>query len=243
MVATPLASATSSRPPGFHRDARSPDRDRLPRRDRRVRRGRLAVGILAIPVAVLSGSRSRRRSPPGRPRGERRAFVAVFRFMVLPMFLFSGTFFPVASCRALERWPGSRPSGTASTLCRDAHARCVSSRRRSRATSRTCSPSWVGLLLARDHLPARGCSSMTRPHRTSRLVLAGRPAIGGLLLRAQRHGLPPDVDDHPLGLLRAALLPPLARYGCGELVGEVDVDGEPSRTRRSSRRHCSPRRR
>jgi len=54
-------------------------------------------GILAIPVAVLVGLAF---SAPIAAWGARTeldtSFVAIFRFVILPMFLFSGTFFPIS---------------------------------------------------------------------------------------------------------------------------------------------------
>jgi lipooligosaccharide transport system permease protein len=59
------------------------------------------LGILAIPVTVLTGMAF---AAPiaawGAYTETDQSFVAIFRFVILPMFLFSGTFFPI------ERLPG-----------------------------------------------------------------------------------------------------------------------------------------
>ncbi len=49
------------------------------------------------------------------------ALTAIFRFALLPIFLFSGTFFPISQPPRLarSRSPGRHRSGTASSLCRD----------------------------------------------------------------------------------------------------------------------------
>ena len=54
------------------------------------------LGLLAIPAAVLIGPAFAMPIAASRPRVEHdRSFLAVFRFVIMPMFLFSGTFFPV----------------------------------------------------------------------------------------------------------------------------------------------------
>lgn len=59
------------------------------------------LGILAIPVTVLVGIAFAGPIAAWAAYTEReQSFVAIFRFVVLPMFLFSGTFFPI------ERLPG-----------------------------------------------------------------------------------------------------------------------------------------
>jgi lipooligosaccharide transport system permease protein len=59
------------------------------------------LGILAVPVAVLVGLAF---SAPIAAWGARTqldtSFVAIFRFVILPMFLFSGTFYPVSKLPA-----------------------------------------------------------------------------------------------------------------------------------------------
>ena len=75
---------------------------------RRVRGRRIAAGhVLAIPAAMLTGMASRRRSPHSRRRRTTTtAFSTIFRFVITPLFLFSGTFFPISS--AAGRAPGDR---------------------------------------------------------------------------------------------------------------------------------------
>ena len=59
------------------------------------------LGLLAIPVTVLVGiAFAAPIAAWGAYTETDQSFVAIFRFMILPMFLFSGTFFPI------ERLPG-----------------------------------------------------------------------------------------------------------------------------------------
>jgi lipooligosaccharide transport system permease protein len=60
------------------------------------------LGVLAIPVAVLVGiSYSAPIAAWGAHTENEASFVAIFRFVILPMFLFSGTFFSVESLPTL----------------------------------------------------------------------------------------------------------------------------------------------
>jgi lipooligosaccharide transport system permease protein len=75
---------------GWHRDRRLHDR-RL-----RLRRDHLAEALLAWPAAILTGLAF------GMPmaawtasRKNESSFPVIFRFVITPMFLFSGTFFPI----------------------------------------------------------------------------------------------------------------------------------------------------
>ena len=58
--------------------------------------------MLAIPVAVLTGHglRGADRGVLGDPEDAEK-FNALFRFVITPLFLFSGTFFPVRRCRSV----------------------------------------------------------------------------------------------------------------------------------------------
>ena len=62
-----------------------------------LRRRRSPLVVLALPAAVLTGlafARAGHRARP--PRSENDSgFAALQRFLIMPMFLFSGTFFPV----------------------------------------------------------------------------------------------------------------------------------------------------
>jgi len=77
-------------------------------------------GILAIPVCVLVGLAF---SAPIAAWGARAqidsSFVAIFRFVILPMFLFSGTFFPISRLPgALEIVAYATPLWHGVNLCR-----------------------------------------------------------------------------------------------------------------------------
>jgi lipooligosaccharide transport system permease protein len=79
------------------------------------------LGILAIPVTVLVGlSFSLPIAAWAAHTQTEVSFVAIFRFVILPMFLFSGTFFPISSLPApLEVIAYLTPLWHGVTLCRD----------------------------------------------------------------------------------------------------------------------------
>jgi lipooligosaccharide transport system permease protein len=79
------------------------------------------LGILAIPVAVLVGlSFSAPIAAWAAHTQTEVSFVAIFRFLILPMFLFSGTFFPISSLPApLEVVAWLTPLWHGVALCRD----------------------------------------------------------------------------------------------------------------------------
>jgi lipooligosaccharide transport system permease protein len=79
------------------------------------------LGVLAIPVTVLVGLSFTGPIAAWAARTESDAsFVAIFRFLILPMFLFSGTFFPISNLPApLEVIAWLTPLWHGVTLCRD----------------------------------------------------------------------------------------------------------------------------
>jgi lipooligosaccharide transport system permease protein len=79
------------------------------------------LGLLAIPVTVLVGLSFTGPIAAWAARTESDAsFVALFRFVILPMFLFSGTFFPISSLpKVLEVVAWFTPLWHGVTLCRD----------------------------------------------------------------------------------------------------------------------------
>jgi lipooligosaccharide transport system permease protein len=79
------------------------------------------LGVLAIPVTVLVGlSFSAPMAAWAAHAQNEVSFVAIFRFVVLPMFLFSGTFFPISSLPTpLEVLAWITPLWHGVTLCRD----------------------------------------------------------------------------------------------------------------------------
>jgi len=79
------------------------------------------LGILAIPVTVLVGlSFSLPIAAWAAHTQTEVSFVAIFRFVILPMFLFSGTFFPISTLPApLEAIAYLTPLWHGVTLCRD----------------------------------------------------------------------------------------------------------------------------
>ena len=79
------------------------------------------LGVLAIPVTVLVGLAFTAPLAAWAAHTETEAsFVAIFRFLILPMFLFSGTFFPISTLpRPLEIVAWFTPLWHGVTLCRD----------------------------------------------------------------------------------------------------------------------------
>ena len=78
------------------------------------------LGILAVPVAVLVGLAFSAPLAAWAAHTETEvSFVAIFRFVILPMFLFSGTFFPITSLPVpLEAIAYATPLWHGVTLCR-----------------------------------------------------------------------------------------------------------------------------
>ena len=79
------------------------------------------LGLLAIPVTVLVGLAFAAPMAAWAAYSENEvSFIAIFRFVILPMFLFSGTFFPISSLPApLEVVAWLTPLWHGVTLCRD----------------------------------------------------------------------------------------------------------------------------
>jgi lipooligosaccharide transport system permease protein len=79
------------------------------------------LGVLAIPVTVLVGLAFAAPMAAWAAHTESEvSFVAIFRFVILPMFLFSGTFFPVSTLPTpLEVLAWLTPIWHGVTLCRD----------------------------------------------------------------------------------------------------------------------------
>jgi lipooligosaccharide transport system permease protein len=79
------------------------------------------LGVLTIPVTLLVGLSFTGPIAAWAAKTESDAsFVAIFRFVILPMFLFSGTFFPISSLPALlEVIAWFTPLWHGVTLCRD----------------------------------------------------------------------------------------------------------------------------
>ena len=79
------------------------------------------LGVLAVPVTVLVGlSFSAPIAAWAAHAQNEVSFVAIFRFVILPMFLFSGTFFPISTLPTpLEVLAWFTPLWHGVTLCRD----------------------------------------------------------------------------------------------------------------------------
>ena len=79
------------------------------------------LGVLAIPVTVLVGLAFTAPLAAWAAHTQTEVtFIAIFRFVILPMFLFSGTFFPISSLpKPLEVIAWFTPLWHGVTLCRD----------------------------------------------------------------------------------------------------------------------------
>lgn len=79
------------------------------------------LGVFAIPVTVLVGLAFTAPLAAWAAHTQTEvSFIAIFRFVILPMFLFSGTFFPISSLpKALEVVAWFTPLWHGVTLCRD----------------------------------------------------------------------------------------------------------------------------
>jgi lipooligosaccharide transport system permease protein len=79
------------------------------------------LGVLAIPVTLLVGLSFTGPIAAWAAHTQTEAsFVAIFRFIILPMFLFSGTFFPISTLPTpLEVFAWFTPLWHGVTLCRD----------------------------------------------------------------------------------------------------------------------------
>jgi lipooligosaccharide transport system permease protein len=112
-------------------------------------------GVLAIPVAVLVGLAF---SAPIAAWGARTqldtSFVAIFRFVILPMFLFSGTFFPVSRLPlVLEVVAYATPLWHGVNLCRQLTLGQIHTA--SALASVAFLLSWIAVALAVAHLTYR----------------------------------------------------------------------------------------
>ena len=211
-----------------HRERRRPGPpgvDRLPA-DHRVRHlPRHHGGVRHPPLGTrrLGHPRGRAdrpglRRPDHRLRrrpGERPGVLGLYRFGLIPLFLFSGTFFPLSQ---LPRWlqfvAYATPSTTASR-CAAASSSAISGGSPARSTPPTSSRSSGSA--TRSPCGATGKDSSYErdrhhadPHHTDRRA---RLAPRAPSRRTERARLPPELAHLRLGVLRAFLLPALDRRG------------------------------
>ena len=220
-------------------------RDDLHARHRRCSgRAESPLVVLAIPAAVLTGMAfagpiaafSATQKNPNR-------FATIFRFGITPLFLFSGTFFPVSSL------PTSAPGAglaDAAVPRRRAHPRPVA--RHDRATTR--SPRSIHVVYLTT-LAVVGALPDDPDHRTpagARMTalrvtpdLRDRQPSLAAPDRAQPVRLQARLAGPPVGLLRAAVLPARDRLRAGRADRDDPGPGRRSRsaTSCSSRRRCS----
>ena len=213
---------------------------------------------LVVLAARHPGDPGRRADRPGLRRPDRRlhrrrrrttqAFTAFFRFGLTPMFLFSGTFFPIERLPAplqplaevLPLHHGVEP--TARDLCSGLRRR--RSELASMSSSSLASRRRGRRRFVRTFRPDVGEVAMAVIE--ARVTPLGRPRPGrGPAPRAQRVVYRRTWIDDRLGLLRAGLLP--ARDRLRDRPVWSATSGCPtarsSRTPCSSHRGCSPRRR
>ena len=148
---------------------------RLPRGHHRLRRRLLLVGDPRRPGRGPDRNRlldaDGARSPP-RVEDDR-TFVTIFRFLIVPMFLFSGTFFPVTPAAARVRAGRVRDADLARRRALpDAHARARSSSGLRSATSPTCSRGRSSASSWRGARTAGGCSDDDARHARARACRA-----------------------------------------------------------------------
>ena len=248
MLATPLARARrDDRPSGVRRIPARPDSDACTSwSSRRSARSTRRSACLRSRSRFSSGFRFDARIAAWAAHTENEVtFIAIFRFVILPMFLFSGTFFPIRPLPTpLEVLAGSRRSGTASTLCRDLTLGDVSP---DDLAAPRVSPR------VRDGRAARGSDDVSQEARRlmselvarARLTAPARPALGGLLI-IERNVM---VYRRTWMILFSGFFEPLFYlfffvYPLPERSSVTSRSkASPSSTRRSSHRRCSPRRR
>ena len=120
-------------------------------------------GILIVPVAVLVGTAfSMPMAALAAGVEDDRTFVTIFRFLIVPMFLFSGTFFPISQLPlGFELAAYVTPIWHGVELCRMLTLGTVELGPRS-ATPPTCSPGRSSASSWRGARTAGGCSDDAR---------------------------------------------------------------------------------
>ena len=255
MVATPLRSPTSSpRTSLFVLFRVATACGGVPARAGAVRRLRVrASGVLLAWLgagagrAGVRGAVLRLLAPSIKSES---AFALIYRLLVIPLFLFSGAFFPIGNLPAAAGVAG--PADAAVARRRpdpDARARRTSTRRLAagaRRLPRACWPwSAGGCAVRRLDAAAGGLMALVdrRRRRRGRRRSAARRR-GRALVRAQLHRLPAQLGGLPDRLPRAGALPVLDRHRRRPAGRRLRVQRPASSpTPRSSRPACSPPRR
>ena len=202
------------------------------------------LAIVALPVTVLIGlAFAAPLSAFSATQENDRPFVMIYRLALIPLFLFSGTFFPIAQLprlaaggrvlhAALPRRasvPGPRPRPGA------ARGRSLGD------VAYLLALAVIGTLVARVLLPPQAGRMSDAPEHRRRSPAASsatrrrlgpnaldRPAPRPADPRAQRRRLPARLDVHRLGLLRAVLLPALDRRSASAKLVGTAARGGPS---------------
>ena len=192
--------------------------------------------VLALPAAALTGLAFAAPVVAWAVTQDRdTGFSVVFRFVMIPLFLFSGTFFPVTQLPAVIRAPGVRHAAVARrrpvprTGARDrdrglgAAAPGVPARRGRRRRSGTAPHTFRRRLNPLGREPDDDRRSVFPATCPADPPAAGPPRLrpdgrrqGRGPGRAQPDGLPPAVADHGLRVLRARVLPAVDRRGPGQ---------------------------
>ena len=186
------------------------------------------LAVLAIPVTVLVGlSFSAPIAAWAAHAQNEVSFVAIFRFIILPMFLFSGTFFPISSLpaplevhrlvhAALARRDALPRPDARDGLCRRSRSPGVPRRVRDHRAPRCA-----------NDLPEAARRLMTELVARARLTAPTRPVIGGLLI-IERNVM---VYRRTWMILFSGFFEPLFYlfffvYPLQEFIGDVTFEGE-----------------
>ena len=229
------------RPRHPRRHARSPSSPRSPgrscRRSRCSPRSRRCSAGLRSPAVIAALSAWMESD---------QYLAATYRFGLVPLFLFSGTFFPISQLPDwLEPLAWVTPLWHGVELCRDLATGDVAARRDRAPRRRISSPSSSSASPSRC-AAARGSSSCEHVRHAVPRPAAPAARHASLLAprRAQPRELPRLLARLRLGLLRAALLPPRPRRRRRARSSATSSSGaRRCRTATSSPPRCSRRRR
>ena len=217
----------------------------VPRRRRVLGGVPSAWGVLAIPAAVLGAVGVRGAARP-RSRSTQETdlpFPVIMRLGLLPLFLFSGTFFPISQLPDwLQPLSWFSPLWHAVELCRAATTGSSPSFGPSRCTSRSWSRAlaagcWWGV--RRVHPGADRMISAIAVKEAGRRRVRLDGAWRTARRRAQRPRVPAHVAGVPHRLVRAVAVPAVDRHRRRRAGREgAGAGGQPIPYDRSSRRGC-----
>ena len=160
------------------------------------------------------------------------SFIAIFRFLILPMFLFSGTFFPISTLPTpLEVIAWFTPLWHGVTLCRDLTLGDVSPDDLLHLAYLLACVA-AGLARGADHVSQEARRLMSELVARARLTAPARPALGGLLI-IERNVM---VYRRTWMILFSGFFEPLFYlfffvYPLQKFIGDVTFEGESDRVR------------